>query len=198
MTTIPNPTVAELEEAIGMPKVDWARNCHGVSLAIVRSGIMPAGARVARGFCTGVPSQHSWVIVGGCYDWAAPIVDATLWSYDPSVPTIWRGTYEHQRHQPHGWAPLDRAWARGGGLRSTGERPELHLGVELGRVAQRFLDEVGPLDAQGWMRLLSGPLIGWPATEIITAAYADDRLRGLIPIDAVGMLTDINPGGMYF
>ena len=38
---------------------------------------------------------------------------------------------------------------------------------------------------------------GWPSREIIAAAYADDRLRVLIPIDIVGMLTDANPGGLF-
>jgi hypothetical protein len=63
--------------------------------------------------------------------------------------------------------------------------------------AVMFLDMLGPLDRRGWHVLFDGPMEGWPAGEIIAAAYGTPTLKALIPIDRVGMLTDLNPMGVY-
>ena len=53
------------------------------------------------------------------------------------------------------------------------------------------------LDRQGWEQLLNAPVGGWPASNIIHCADADERLAMAIPVDVVGMITDINPNGLY-
>lgn len=71
-------SVDEVVEAIGVPFDEWAHQCHGISIAIVKSGLLPA-SRVARGSCDGVGGQHSWVVCstdpGACYDRSVPPVD---------------------------------------------------------------------------------------------------------------------------
>ena len=184
--------VAEAMEAIGGHE-RWAHDCHAASLALVRSGCLPGTARVARGSCRGAGGQHSWVVVDGdCYSSDARIVDPTLWSYDQSVHGVWIGSALEGRHVPHGKgvitaAPMPHAHG--------GEVVEPPGGLSIG--ARRFLQIIGPLDHQGWAMLANSPISGWPSREIITAMYHDDQLRPLVPVDIVGMLTDLNPGEMY-
>jgi len=40
--------------------------------------------------------------------------------------------------------------------------------------------------------------MGWPAREIIQAAIGVKKIAVLVPIDVRGMLTDENPGGLYW
>lgn len=195
MTTPEGVTIPEmvrnLSESIGRdPKNVW-HNCHGVSLAIVESGFYP-GARVARGWATGVGSQHSWVVVGDPYDLDAYILDATLWSYDPTVPDVWQGSLRDGIHRPHGMGHF-----------MTGTAPNhhggetIHLTVEDAK-AQRFLRTIGaPFDYRGWAEVAHLPVQGWPAGEVFAAMQAHPKLAGLVPIDIVGMTTDLNPGGLY-
>lgn len=170
---------------------DWRMDCHSVSLAIVKSDLFPV-ARVARGACRGVWGQHSWVVIGeDCFAPTAQLLDCTLWSYDERHPVVWQGTYDDGLHRPHGWGSIWR-WGRP----APGNDEPIALDGLSGQ-AQRFLDLCGPLDRTGWAHLFSAPLMGWPAREIVTAAYGDQRLRALIPIDVVGMVTDLNPSGLY-
>lgn len=193
---IPQFTVADVERIIGLPFERTARQCHAVSSAIVRSRAIP-GARVARGACDGVPGQHSWVVVGDPYEPGAPIVDATLWSYDETVSGIWTGRYSLTgRHTPHGGEGRMAPWriTRGdGGTICLAPLAEFYLPAE----ARDFLATLGPLDATGWMRLGNAPVRGWPAAAIIAAMADTPQLRALVPIDRLGMLTDRNPGGSY-
>ena len=192
--------VRRLAESVGSDPLSWAFNCHAASLAIVQSGIYP-GARVARGFAHGVPGQHSWVVADygadGVYDFDAHIIDATLWSYDLTVTNVWQGTYRDGRHSPHGQ-----------GVYWQGERPQPvaeeqaivlapHVLERLSVEAHEWLDEVGPLDARGWMTLAKLPVRGWPAREVIEAMDDTPALAAFVPIDILGHLTDRNPGGVY-
>ena len=38
----------------------------------------------------------------------------------------------------------------------------------------------------------------WPAGPILTAMAETRGLKALIPIDILGMNTDLNPGGLYW
>ncbi len=188
-------TVPEVVTAIGIPRDRWARNCHGVSLAIVKSGVLGQPARVARGTCAGVGGQHSWVVLGDdCYDPKVKILDATLWSYDQTVPVLWWGTYRDGRHTPHGHGSI---WKYGRPLPGDGPPIELTPSKPFSRPARAFLELLGPLDAAGWMRLANAPVGNWPAAEIIAAMADTSGTAGLIPIDTLGMVTDRNPGGLY-
>jgi hypothetical protein len=186
-------TDAEVADAIGLPVESWAQQCHGISLAIIKAGLVP-GARVARGSCRGVRSQHSWIVNGwDCYDPEADIIDPTLWSYVEGVPTIWHGKPNVHGHTPHGAGSIFR-WGRP----VAGDGPIIEL-EGLSKHAQLFLDHVGPLDFRGWQVLLSAaPVEGWPAAEIIDAASRDKRISACIPIDILGMLTEQNPSGLYW
>jgi hypothetical protein len=185
--------VRALAERVGTDPLHWPFNCHSASHAIVQSGIYP-GARVARGWARGVAGQHSWVVVGDPYDEDARIIDATLWSYDPSrVPGVWEGTQRDRVHTPHGAGHL-----------LTGQPPThhggetIHLLPEVSASARRFLRLVGaPFDAAGWVELANLPVGGWPAAEILAAMDDTPRLTALVPMDRLGMLTDRNPGGLY-
>lgn len=192
ITKVPDD-VARLMERIGYTGT-VALNCHVVSLAIVQSGILP-NARVARGHAVGVGfGQHSWVVVGNPYNPLNHIVDATLWSYDETVPGVWQGTQRDGVHMPHGY-----------GMFMQGERPYHHgeatialtPQAPLSRRAQTFLDALGPLDYRGWHQMAHLPVNGWPAAEVLTAMHQTPGLGALIPIDILGMVTDLNPGGLY-
>ncbi len=186
--------ITAVEKAINTPFADWAHRCHEISIAIVKAGLVPGG-RVARGFAKGVQSQHSWIVIGDPYGRKSEIIDPTLWSYDKKVQGIWHGSMADKRHTPHGAGHIFN-W----GLPQRGTGPIIELDTSgLSRHVHTFLDMTGPLDAYGWGTLLSqAPVDGWPAAEIVARAYADSRLKALIPIDRVGMLTDVNPGGLYF
>jgi hypothetical protein len=184
---------AEVALTIGVPIETWHGQCHAISLAIVKAGLVPGG-RVARGSCRGVGGQHSWIVNGrDCYDPKADIIDPTLWTYVPSVGSIWRGGPKTHKHTPHGAGSI---WEWGRPVSGDGEPIELE---GLSKRAQLFVDMLGPLDFRGWNMLFSAaPVEGWPAGEIIEAANKNRDLAGLIPIDRLGMLTDVNPQGLYF
>lgn len=186
--------VGILMEAIGYTgKV--ALNCHVVSLAIVRHPGLYPGARVARGWAKGVGGQHSWVAIDGDpYDPAGRIIDATLWSYDQTVPDIWAGYLRDGRHRPHGAGHFLNA---GMPSHHGGREVRLIINKPLSAEAREFLAMLGPLDIRGWMEVAHLPVEGWPAGEILGAMYDTPQTRHLPPIDLIGMTTDRNPNGLY-
>lgn len=186
------PSIAEIEKSIGIPFSNWERQCHVISLAFVKADFLPP-CRVARGKAKGMFSQHSWVVIGDdCYDEEAEIVDPTLWSYDDSVEGIWQGTLQDGIHHPHGEG---RIWEYGAPPLAEGK--VLELAVPVSRDAQQFLELCGPLDYKGWAFLAHAPIRGWPAKEIVTAMMQTETLGVIVPIDIVGMVTDLNPSNLY-
>jgi hypothetical protein len=182
-----------LAERIGLDPERVRFNCHGVSLAIVQSGIYP-GARVARGWARGVRGQHSWVVAdGGVYDLDAHVIDATLWSYDPKITHVWQGSQRDGRHRPHGAGHF----MEGAAPKHTGGET-VHLSADPGPTASRFLRSIGaPFDVRGWVQVANLPVDGWPAREVIEAMLDTPALAPLVPLDIAGHLTDRNPGGLY-
>lgn len=184
------------EAAVALaPLEGWKRNCHAASLHLVKSGVFEP-ARVARGVCLGVTSQHSWVVLAeqgiDCWDQSATIIDPTLWSYDDGVEGIWVGTLEECRHRPHGSGRIFE-WGK---PVSGGDKPiELEPVEPFSDRAELFLKLLGPLDRTGWARLAGAPVEDWPAEEILPAI--NQTVGPLVPIDIIGMLTDYNPGGLY-
>jgi hypothetical protein len=195
MSSFVVPSVEEVEAVLGSPRDRWAHQCHGMSLALVRSGLLPRSARVARGTATKVGSQHSWAVLGDPYDPEALVVDITLWSYDSTAPFVYAAKGKVRPHTPHGAGSI---WSYGQPPEPVGEVIELQ--ADLSPTARDFLALAAStgLDKRGWAVLAHAPVGGWPAKEILTAMYADDRLCSLIPIDIVGMATDINPSELYF
>lgn len=172
----------------------WACQCHSASLKLVLSGVL-GECRVARGSCSGVGGQHSWVVLGNdCYDDNAQIVDPTLWSYDESVIGVWTGSYRDGKHTPHGKGSIWQ-WGRPNEA-VPGEEMELTPSKPFSSAAKLFLDMLGPLDKQGWIMLAHAPVEGWPASEIITA-ICESGLDGYVPIDIKGMVTNLNPNDLY-
>lgn len=185
----------EIAEAIDMPVERWFHQCHSVSLKIIKAGFVPGG-RVARGTAIGVGGQHSWIVDGrDCYAPDARIIDPTLWSYVDGVDPIWVGTPKSRfQHTPHGAGSIWQ-WGKPSNVRPGPDRPFPRDG--LSKQACDFLDMVEPLNDSGWMVLFShAPVGGWPVGEIIAAADATD-MGWMIPIDRIGMLTDLNPEGLY-
>jgi hypothetical protein len=184
-----------IADAIGIPFPEWAHRCHGISLAVLRTGLFGHG-RVARGGCSGVGAQHSWIVLGDdCYDEDAPIVDPTLWSYRDDVDGIYAGYREVYGHRPHGdnhcFASPPPNWHGGEIIALTPATP-------LRPSVQAFLVSLGPLDLGGWREVAHMGVRGWPAAEIITAMCETPGLGVLVPIDIRGMLTDANPGNYYW
>lgn len=175
------------------PLKQWSVRCHEASLALIRAGI---GNRVARGWCNGVLSQHSWVVVGDDY-YAnnAIIIDGTLWSYRKDVKGVFVGKASMYQHTPHGKGSI---WEWGRPISEGGKTIRLKPKSKLSADARMFLEMIEPLDRSGWMRLASqAPVQGWPAGEIFAAMEDTKELECLVPIDRLGMLTDRNPGGLY-
>lgn len=197
MKTINLPSIPEIEAAIDIPFDDWAHQCHAISYAILTSGVLdlPDGGRIARGVCNGVGSQHSWIVVGmDCYADDVTIIDPTLWSYRDDVEGIYVGTATTYGHTPHGGT--GSIWTYGQPVHGGGETITIDPAL-LTAESQRFLAIIGPLDRAGWSTLIHAPVHGWPAANIIEAAYQTPALKAVIPVDIVGMLTDANPGGAY-
>jgi hypothetical protein len=178
-----------LSELIGTPFPQWAKRCHEISTGLLQTGVFGPG-RIARGWCDGVPGQHSWIVIGNdCYDRKAVVVDPTLWSYKEGVTGIWIGP-NRVLHTPH------RA-----GSCFTESMPQHHGGPDIeltpakpfSVLAKSWLDILGPLDRLGWADVAHLPVLDWPAAEIISAMYNTPQLRAVIPIDVVGMLTDRLP-----
>ena len=197
-------TPEQIADAIGRPVHRWAKQCHAVSLEIVRSGVLGVPARVARGWTPGIVGQHSWVVYAhpdrpdelpDCYDDEAHILDATLWSYDPTAPKLlWAHAFDRP-HTPHGAGSIFEA-----GRPAPAEGPVVELEPPAdgwSAAAHDFLRLLGPLDHRGWAVLANLPVGDWPASEILTQMAADDDLRLTIPIDVLGMVTDLNPDGLY-
>lgn len=173
----------------------WAYQCHAASLKLVQSGLLGGPSRVARGTCTGVPGQHSWVVIGtDCYDDDAIIIDPTLWSYDDYVGGVWVTTYREGRHHPFGKGSI---WNWGRPDNAVGPIIELTPKEPFSDEARLFLNMLGPLDRKGWGILAHAPVQGWPSREIFEAIYHTEGLAGIVPIDIIGMVTDLNPEGLY-
>jgi hypothetical protein len=187
---------ADIADAIGIPFETWGGRCHEISLAVLRTGIFGRG-RVARGTCGGVTSQHSWIVLGDdCYDPDATVVDSTLWSCRPDIAGIWAGrNLTPGMHRPHGYGSCFA-----GGMPSHHGGPDIGLtpAARLSPAAREFLALLGPLDRRGWGEVAHMGVLDWPAREIITAMYETDALRVLIPVDVAGMITDKNPGNLYW
>lgn len=183
----------EFRDLTGRPLTDFAQDCHAAALSLARE---LGRGRVARGTCQGVGAQHSWFVDGDdCYDEHATLLDPVLWSYQNVEPYVWKGTQEDSPfHVPHGHGSI---WQFG--QPPLPLKPVIELAVDPGEDARHFLEFAAPrgLDLAGWSVLLHSPVEGWPAAEIVATAYDTPRLKSIIPIDIVGMLTDINPGGLY-
>jgi hypothetical protein len=179
------------------PLEGWAQQCHAASMRLMNSGRFGT-CRVARGWCKGVGSQHSWLVIGDdCYDQDATIIDGTLWSYDKTVDGVWVGAMRDGRHGPHGSGSI---WNFG---RPTNAEEDGEDVFELtppsagwSDEAQSFFSLLGPMSRQSWIRLAHYPVEGWPAGEIINA-ICESGLEGYVPVDIIGMNTDRNPRGLY-
>ena len=197
-----------LMELTGWHTDQWVGRCHEISLALLKTGEFGSG-RIARGTAEGVPSQHSWIVLGDdVYDPKAVVVDAThpvfhelydVAHRDPrstgtGTPVLVTANAIGKTHFPHGMGSI---LAGPPPFSEGGVAVFLTPSVPLSGVAKSFLAMLGPLDARGWARLASGPMEGWPAAEIVAAMDDTKALRALVPIDILGMLTDRNPGGLY-
>lgn len=189
-----------LAELIGVPLDHWAGRCHAVSLALVRTGEF-GRSRVARGGAEGIMSQHSWIVLGDdCYDPAAVIVDPT---YLPATEGRGEIVVDYARnlsHAPHGagsiWRCAGSIWRWTGG-EPGGAAVELTPKVPLSQFAQDFLAVLGPMDVRGWYAFATHvPVEGWPAAEILTAI--EETFPCAVPVDKLGMVTDLNPRGLYW
>lgn len=190
-------TPEEFEQVIGKPLTAFAHQCHAASIQLVKSGYFGPKARVLRGTCRGVMGQHSWV--GICdktevYRHNIYVYDPTLWSYTGADPEVWEGKAITLGHRPHGHGSIFQ-WGRP-------DHPTdkvIDLAAPEGGwspQAETFLDMLGPLDRRGWMVLFDAPMGDWPASEILEQA-SKTELAPFIPIDRLGMLTDLNPSGLY-
>jgi hypothetical protein len=192
--------LVELSQAVGVPYPQWGRRCHEISLKLLRTGRFGRG-RVARGWCPGVDSQHSWIVLGDdVYDPNAIIVDPTVHAYVPEAFGIYVQYIGESPHRPHGYGyrtgisdVLD-AEARDP---DAYENVDLTPASPLSPVTLGFLDALLPLSRAGWAVLAEGPMCGWASGEIIAAMADTDELRALVPIDILGMVTDRNPSQLY-
>lgn len=189
-------TTERIEEILDRPFNTTAQDCHGTSIALVQSGAREfAGCRVARGSARAVMGQHSWIVHGDPYDPEVKITDATLWSYDTTITGVHIQKGWGWRYTPHGGQGT--IWEYGRPPAPTGEILTIDTSA-LSRQAKHFLEICGPLDERGWIFLGEAPVRGWPAGEIYAAAWQTPGIAAYIPIDKVGMTTDLNPAGVYF
>jgi hypothetical protein len=205
------PSISEIADAIEIPAERWRNNCHVVSLAAVRSGLLgePGPAcRVVRGWTRGygIGGQHSWIALGRPFDPGTRIVDLTAHTWG-QVEGVVTGTvaqaekdlfYRDRGHVAHGYEP-GSIFGYG---RPAPTLPELAhpLDVtELSEEARMFVSMLEPLSVDSWAALMTYPHGGWPAHEICEAVCEQiPRVRVLLPIDVLAHVTDRNPDGLYW
>ena len=181
-------TIESWAKAIKVPYTEWHNRCHEISLKIIRANLVGMTARIARGTAAEI-GVHSWISMGNPYAEGISYVDPTRWSWvTPDNPHIEVTSLEAGTHIPQGHGNI---WDYGRPPYPTGETVNLNW-AELSSEAKSFLDIVGPLDLNGWRVLLNSPVGGWPSKEIITAADKDPRLSAYIPVDVIGMLTNLD------
>lgn len=181
----PTLTIENVMETTRTLREEFHGNCHGVSLALVRSGLLAEEARVARGTAKGVGSQHSWVSMGDPYEVSTPIIDPTLWTYRDDVDDVWHGSRKDLIHMPHGGGLI---WQAGRPNHQGGQTIELDR-EGLSSDAGYFLNLIEPLDLDGWRTLAHLPVEGWPAREILGRCMS--QIKGFsawVPVDVVAML----------
>lgn len=207
------PSIKDAAEAIDTPPENWGGNCHGISLAIVHSGIMGEPGptcRVVRGVASyAIGGQHSWVCLGTPYDPDAIYVDYTAHQWrgndltDVVVTTAKQGYKDHMDlstqggHVIHGYDPTS-IWKFGRPRSGEGELLTLDAS-RLSESAQTFLKLLGPLDADGWQSLCRYPQGGWPYKEIVKAIVK--QIPGTItylPIDIYSQAADVNASNLYW
>lgn len=189
--------VASIAEEIGVPYPQWINQCHAISLAILRTGRFGYG-RIARGSCVGVPGQHSWIVLDkDVYNSKAIIVDPTMAHHVKDKRGIVADYACNLPHNPKGKGNIFHGPHR---PTSCGDEPVTLVEPEGGWSgrARQFLRMVGPLDQRGWGSLFEGPMEGWPAAEIVQAALNTPGMSAWVPIDIKGMLTETNPGNLYW
>ena len=204
------PAISALAKSLGQDGDSWYHQCHRAAVALVTSGFYGPDARVARGTCTAVGGQHSWVVVppsdtdewrlsiegGLVYHPDARIVDPTRWSYDSSVDGIWEGPNLGE-YRPHGHGDIWE-WARPADTYITGEDEiELTPATPLSAGALGFLDMCGPLGRRGWSDLVHSPMGGWPSSEIVAAVDDTPGMSAIIPIDILAHVTNRVNGYFY-
>lgn len=203
---VSNFNVADFEELLGSDHASWAQQCHAVSLQAAKAlnQRYRTTFRVARGRVFEVTSQHSWLVLGqentapNCYDPNDLVLDLTLWSYlgKEITPVNYVDRAGAWPHEPQGGEGdifehmLPEC--------EDGEIIELTPEVPFSPEARQFLNNMSELDLKGWLHLANAPVHGWPAREIFTAMYQTERIRPLIPVDIIGMATDLNPKGLYW
>lgn len=181
-----------LGKLIGIEPGKWANRCHEISLALLRTGEFGKG-RIARGFAQGIAGQHSWIVLGDdVYDDDAVIVDPTILPTSKNEMAVVVAKARDLSNLPKGKGSI---WDYGQPWQHSNETIE--LAVPLSGEARAFMSMIGPLDLLGWMQLANAPVQGWPAKEILTAIKATPRLEHAVPIDHLGHVTDLNPGGLY-
>lgn len=202
------PKPEEIGRIIGIPFENngWHNNCHAVSLAFLRKGLVEG--RVARGSAEGV-GVHSWIVLAqepgvkpNCYLDTAQILDPTIHCWHPGMEPLWQGIMADGMHHLPG---RDSIWNHGCPL--PGDGPPLELVVPdgpdpMGRRAFLKLLETtggGPVTMETFRALYHGPLQGWPAgalLDLLLDQHPD--FETWVPIDVVGMLTERNPDGLYW
>jgi hypothetical protein len=210
MTVTDIPTYVQAAEAIGIPVERWNNNCHVVSLAIVRSGLLSEpgpSCRVVRGFTSGygIGGQHSWIALGRPFDPETRMLDYTAHTWGEILPGVinttiglaYRGAHAYGRgHLVHGYTP-GSIWEYG-----KPEHPGKPVPLDtsgMSEEARIFLDVLGPLSVEGWVALMTFPHGEWPAHEICEAVCEQiPRVRVLLPIDVLAHVTDRNPNDLYW
>lgn len=191
---MPELTQAVIEEAIG-PIEKFHHQCHAASLALVKSGVLPGkNWRVARGWSRGIGGQHSWAVQGDPYARSSRVVDITMWSYQRHIAKIYcpKNLYDHE---PHGYGYLVPQVIERPSIPEVTDLPLERLSDEtLEWLQMRYPNGIGMQDLN---RLVNGPMLAWNSREFI-GALSLSRYKQFVPIDIRGMLTDENPGGLYF
>lgn len=211
LTALDLPSLDEIAVAIDVPPDRWLNNCHGISLAVVQSGILAdpgPDCRVVRGFASGygIGSQHSWISLGDPWRPETIYVDVTAhrWGRVDGIVVVpaadaYLGSQMGDRgHTAFGYLP--GSIFEYGRPAAPGPDEDAYALTDLpSSDAALFAEILGPLTAYGWSSLFGFPKRGWPYREILTAAVEQiPRVEVLTPIDLVGHGTDRNPSGLYW
>lgn len=184
--------LGEIAEAIDLPLEKWRRNCHVVSCAVIREGLMEGRAVFGHYYGHASPKSPLYVPGHPCYPhgWIVQpdgtIADFTRWVFEAVQPYLFVGKNNEEYDESGSRVRRTLAFPMPPPVYDPHQR---RLNLRLRKETRQYvLDELlggspGVTFQQGvWLANVDLKTLSKHAREIFEA-LADRRLKELIPID---------------
>jgi hypothetical protein len=190
------PTLKQVEAAIGEPASRWSGRCYEIASAVVNEGLLGTKARAVYGHFLGRVSaagfvQHGWVDLGN-----GLLFDPTRWVFEAAPPYLWRGPpgdeYDEggnkwrvsRRTPPPEYDPGQRSYEVPRKLLKAGARAHIERLLQVRSEQPRGRLSMGQLM---WVANAAPDELGRHAAAFYEA-LAELGLRSFVPIDNLRMV----------